>query len=199
MGVSCRRNGHRPVRSGSPRPPVFHVPHGPRRRSAGDLDLPAARRGRRLLQPSWPEPVHATVPTVFDPSSTALFPLDFTFWSLFFELVANLVYAALAPRLSNRLLGIIVAIGFLGLVASGLVAGSLSNGTLRATFLGGLARVTFGFFAGVRLFRLWLAGPQDCRCILRRCSCCWSCRYCSSRVRHLAGCTNWRWSPSTCQ
>jgi peptidoglycan/LPS O-acetylase OafA/YrhL len=98
-------------------------------------------------------------PFVFDPSSHELFPLDFTFWSLFFEVVANMVYAVLAPRLSNRLLGVIVALGLCGLIASGFVTGSLDNGTLRATFLGGLARVTFGFFAGVGVFRLWLARP----------------------------------------
>jgi peptidoglycan/LPS O-acetylase OafA/YrhL len=98
-------------------------------------------------------------PFVFDPPNHDLFPLDFTFWSLFFELVANLVYAALLSRLSNRLLGVIIALGFCGLVASGLVAGSLDNGTIRSTFFGGLARVTFSFFAGVGLYRLWLVRP----------------------------------------
>lgn len=98
-------------------------------------------------------------PTTFDPSNTALFPLDFTFWSLSFELAANLIYAAIAPRLSNRLLGAIVALGFLGLVASELAVGSLDNGTLRSTFLGGLARIAFGFFAGLSLFRFWRARP----------------------------------------
>jgi hypothetical protein len=43
--------------------------------------------------------------------------------------------------LSNRLLVVIVGLCFLGLVASGLVAGSLDNGTVRPTFFGGMARV----------------------------------------------------------
>lgn len=98
-------------------------------------------------------------PFVFDSSNQDLFPLIFTFWSLFFELVANLVYVALLRRLSNNLLAIIIVLGFCGLVASGLVAGSLDNGTIRPTFFGGLARVTFSFFAGVGLYRLWLVRP----------------------------------------
>jgi peptidoglycan/LPS O-acetylase OafA/YrhL len=97
--------------------------------------------------------------TEFDPTNHDLFPLNFPYWSLFFELVANLVYAALAPRLGNRLLVGIILLGFVGLIASGLVVGSLDNGTLRATFVGGLARVVFSFFAGVGLYRLWLVRP----------------------------------------
>jgi hypothetical protein len=42
--------------------------------------------------------------------------------------------------LSNRLLAGIIGLGFLGLVASGLVARSLDNGTVRPTFFGGMAR-----------------------------------------------------------
>ncbi|WP_380787741.1 acyltransferase family protein [Sphingomonas sp. R86521] len=98
-------------------------------------------------------------PTGFDPTNHDLFPLNFTYWSLFFELVANLGYAAVAPRLGNRLLAAIILLGLAGLIASGLVAGSLDNGTLRSTFFGGLARVTFSFFAGVGLYRLWCVRP----------------------------------------
>ncbi len=99
-------------------------------------------------------------PLSFDHTNADLFPLNFPCWSLFFELVANLAYAVLARRLSDRVLGIIIAVGFFGLIACGLVTGSLDNGTVRPTFLGGLARVTFGFFAGVALYRLWRARPS---------------------------------------
>lgn len=98
-------------------------------------------------------------PLAFDHTNSDLFPLNFPCWSLLFELLANLAYAVLARRLSNPVLGSIIAIGFLGLVASGLVTGSLDNGTVRPTFLGGLARVTFGFFTGVALYRLWRVRP----------------------------------------
>ena len=99
-------------------------------------------------------------PLAFDGTNHDLFPLNFPCWSLFFELIASLAYAVLAPRLSNRLLGGIILLGFLGLVASGLVTGSLDNGVERPTFLGGLARVTFGFFAGVALYRCWRVRPS---------------------------------------
>ena len=99
-------------------------------------------------------------PVAFDHTNPDLFPLNFPCWSLFFELIANLAYAALAPRLSNRALGAIIMLGFVGLVASALVTGSLDNGTVRPTFLGGLARVTFGFFAGVALYRRWCVRPS---------------------------------------
>ncbi len=99
------------------------------------------------------------LPVALDPTTTPLFPLNFPAWSLFFELVANLVYAALAPRLSNKLLAALVCAGFLGLVATGLTTGTLDQGTQRLELLGGLARVTFSFFAGVTLYRLWLVRP----------------------------------------
>lgn len=94
-------------------------------------------------------------PLAFDHTNSDLFPLNFPCWSLFFELIANLAYALVARRLSDRLLGVVIALGFVGLVASGVAFGTLDNGTVRPTFLGGLARVTFGFFAGVALYRLW--------------------------------------------
>ena len=50
-------------------------------------------------------------PLAMDANTTPLFPINFPAWSLFVELVANLVYAALAPRLSNRLLAVIVCAG----------------------------------------------------------------------------------------
>lgn len=95
----------------------------------------------------------------FDPTNRDLFQLNFPAWSLFFELVANLVYAMLAPRLSNRVLMLLIAAGFMGLVATGVMTGTLDQGTLRPGFAGGLARVTFSFFAGVALYRLWLRRP----------------------------------------
>ena len=100
-------------------------------------------------------------PLAMDANTTPLFPINFPAWSLFFELVANLAYAALAPRLTNRLLAFIVCLGFLALVATGLTTGTLDEGTQRLQVLGGLARVTFSFFAGVALYRLWTVRPTS--------------------------------------
>jgi len=98
-------------------------------------------------------------PVAMDANTKPLFPINFPAWSLFVELIANLVYAALAPRLGNRLLAVIVGVGFLGLVATGLTTGTLDEGTERLQILGGLARVTFSFFAGVALYRRWTIRP----------------------------------------
>lgn len=98
-------------------------------------------------------------PLAMDANTTPLFPLNFPAWSLFVELVANLTYAALAPRLGNKLLAMIVCAGFLGLVATGLITGTLDEGTQRLQILGGLARVAFSFFAGVALYRRWRLRP----------------------------------------
>lgn len=99
------------------------------------------------------------LPVAMDANTTPLFPLNFPAWSLFVELIANLAYAAIAPRLSNRLLAVIICAGFLGLVATGLTTGTLDEGTQRLQILGGLARVTFSFFAGVALCRRWAVRP----------------------------------------
>ncbi|MHB8283813.1 MAG: acyltransferase family protein [Caulobacteraceae bacterium] len=88
-----------------------------------------------------------------------LFPFDFAAWSLFFELAANLLYGLIAPRLSNRVLGGLLVVALLGLVAAGLGFGTLDLGAQPKQILGGLAQVMFSFFAGVALYRLWLARP----------------------------------------
>jgi peptidoglycan/LPS O-acetylase OafA/YrhL len=82
-----------------------------------------------------------------------LFPLNFPAWSLFYELIAYMIFALLTPRLNNRRLAVLIAIGFLMLIVTGVTEGSLDRGTWRPSVLGGFARVTFSFFAGVaRLF-----------------------------------------------
>lgn len=98
-------------------------------------------------------------PVQLDQYATSLFPLNFPAWSLFFELIANIGYAALGARLTNPRLALAIGAGFLGLVAAGVIAGSLDVGTLRWQVLGGLARVTFSFFVGVALYRLWRIRP----------------------------------------
>ncbi len=92
-----------------------------------------------------------------------LFPLNFPAWSLFYELSAYVIFALLTPRLNNRRLAVLIAIGFLMLIVTGVTEGSLDRGTWRPSVLGGFARVTFSFFAGVALYRLWLRHPTRIR------------------------------------
>lgn len=88
-----------------------------------------------------------------------LFPLNFPAWSLLFELIANLAYALVVRRLSDRVLAILIAAAFVGLVAVGLGVGTLDQGVRPQQFAGGLARVMVSFFMGVALHRLWRRRP----------------------------------------
>jgi peptidoglycan/LPS O-acetylase OafA/YrhL len=86
-----------------------------------------------------------------------MYPLNGPAWSLFFEYIANILYAVGIRKLSNRMLGILVLLAacFLVNVAvtsprSGLIGGwSLDPKELHI----GFARVVFPFFAGILLMR----------------------------------------------
>lgn len=95
-----------------------------------------------------------------------LFPPNIVFWSLFFEIVVNLLYAALRPWLSNRVLGMAVAGLALGLLAVAGVTGQMDlgwKGELSHLF-GGLMRASLGILFGIWLYRQrqrlwhWLPG-----------------------------------------
>lgn len=81
-----------------------------------------------------------------------LFPLNFPAWSLFLEILANLVFALAWRRLSDRvLLGLVVVLGtLLFIYASG---GTVFNGTTWPTVHWGMTRIGFSFFLGVLLQR----------------------------------------------
>jgi peptidoglycan/LPS O-acetylase OafA/YrhL len=88
--------------------------------------------------------------------SDDLFPLNAIYWSLFFELVVNIVYAAVRPYLSTAVL-LVLASSF------GLMVASIAYeyGTLNVGFtwgfgaiFSGFARAAFGIFLGLLLFRL---------------------------------------------
>lgn len=82
------------------------------------------------------------------------FPFNPPIWSLMFEMIANLAYAALARWLSGRLLLILVTLSGLGLAVICQQQGRLDLGEEKGFFAFGLLRVTFSFFAGVGLFRM---------------------------------------------
>jgi peptidoglycan/LPS O-acetylase OafA/YrhL len=81
-------------------------------------------------------PYPLAYPSKFD----NLFPLNFPAWSLFYELIAYALFAAL--------------------LYTGFTEGTLDRGTWRPSVVGGLARVTFSFFMGVALHRLWQHRPM---------------------------------------
>ena len=83
-----------------------------------------------------------------------LFPLNSAQWSLFFELVANAIYAVVLVRWGWKPLAALTAAGLLALFYAGLTYGSLQVGWDQASAWGGFARVTFSYTAGVLLYRL---------------------------------------------
>lgn len=98
-------------------------------------------------------------PLIYPAKVDNLFPLNFPAWSLFYELIAYLAFAVLAPRLNNRGLVALIVVGFIALIYVGVTQDSLDRGVWRLSWLGGLARVTFCFFTGAAIYRLWLRRP----------------------------------------
>jgi peptidoglycan/LPS O-acetylase OafA/YrhL len=99
----------------------------------------------------------------FLPSPTAgetpvIFPLNSPGWSLFFELLVNVLFACLLPLLSTRRLIVITLLAAGTLVWSAVEYGHLDTGSAWFNFWGGFARVGFSFFAGVLLYRLHRQG-----------------------------------------
>ncbi|WP_277600615.1 acyltransferase family protein [Altericroceibacterium xinjiangense] len=86
-----------------------------------------------------------------DPASP--FALNLAAWSLFWELVINVLFALVALRLGTRLFPAFLLLGAAGLVWYAQQAGSGSVGWEWTTFWGGGARALFGFFAGWALHR----------------------------------------------
>jgi peptidoglycan/LPS O-acetylase OafA/YrhL len=86
-------------------------------------------------------------------TSYNLFGLNAPAWSLFWEYVANVMYALVLCRLRRRYL-----IGLLFFAAAGIwfviyKSGSLLGGWSGGTFWDGFARVSFSFLAGLFLYR----------------------------------------------
>jgi peptidoglycan/LPS O-acetylase OafA/YrhL len=95
-----------------------------------------------------------------------LYPLNFAAWSLFFELLANLLFAAFGRRLDTKSLiwfvgGFAIALaicataGWLGFGIESDTRGVLGGGPSWETFGAGVLRVGFSFFAGVLIYRFY--------------------------------------------
>jgi peptidoglycan/LPS O-acetylase OafA/YrhL len=79
-------------------------------------------------------------------------------WSLFFELLANAIHAAIFRFLSVSRLIIISVLSAPVLLMSDLYYHGLVGGFNFNNFLGGFPRVIFSFFSGVLIYRLWKSG-----------------------------------------
>jgi peptidoglycan/LPS O-acetylase OafA/YrhL len=85
--------------------------------------------------------------------SPAIFPLNGPTWSLFFELVANLAFILIGPRLTTRVLAVVVAISAVAMAIASFQAG-VDVGQRPSTLWAGFPRVGVGFFGGVLLYRI---------------------------------------------
>lgn len=92
------------------------------------------------------------------PAGSSLYPLNGPAWSLLFELIINVLYAAsvrLWTRTNIMVLMLLSGMSMLVLASKGY---SLDAGWNWSDFPMGLARVTYGFAAGVLIFRFARAG-----------------------------------------
>ncbi len=100
------------------------------------------------------------LPVIWGPAlhGGELFPLNGPQWSLFLELAANALHAAIFRWLTvPRLIGAVAASGLVLIVVSARFGG-LDVGWSRASFWGGPPRVVWGFGVGVLLFRAHARG-----------------------------------------
>jgi len=82
-----------------------------------------------------------------------LFPLNIPCWSLFFELLVNLLFVLAWPLLTTLSLILTIVVTGAVVVWAALQAGHLDIGSTSADFLVGLARTVFGFSVGVLIAR----------------------------------------------
>lgn len=83
-----------------------------------------------------------------------LYPFNPVLWSIFFEIVVNLLYAwSVKPLADTRKLIALVGVSAAALVAYAVQADTLNAGATWFTFMGGASRMMFSFFCGVLIYR----------------------------------------------
>ncbi|MCE2574189.1 acyltransferase [Komagataeibacter sp. FNDCR2] len=83
-----------------------------------------------------------------------LYPLNFPAWSLFYELVVNILMVVIWRKLDNRTLVTLIGLSGVALVISAFMWGSLNAGFSWAGAGVAMARVGFSFFLGILLWRM---------------------------------------------
>ena len=91
--------------------------------------------------------------------SDRAYPLNPPAWSIFFELLANILHAALLHRLSTRAVLVIAIVAGLAFSAAQMEVGVNPGGGKPANFLAGFPRVLFAYCLGVVLYRAWRDRP----------------------------------------
>jgi peptidoglycan/LPS O-acetylase OafA/YrhL len=88
-----------------------------------------------------------------------MFPINGPAWSMFWELLVNILFACWLFRLSIRALCLVALVSAALLVCVGLKYGMLNIGWEWPSAIGGLPRVMFSFTAGVVISRLFGGMP----------------------------------------
>jgi peptidoglycan/LPS O-acetylase OafA/YrhL len=91
-------------------------------------------------------------PTMLERSFN-LFGLNAPAWSLFWEYVANIVYAFILFKLSRRLLSLLLFLAAAALFFVSYRSGSLLGGWAGENFWDGGARISYSFIAGMLVYR----------------------------------------------
>ncbi len=94
------------------------------------------------------------LPSLLIASIPRAFPANGPAWSLFFELFANFIYAAIARHLTRNRLIVIVILAAAALIATAVSHGSIEMGWQKGMLVAGSTRVLFGFFAGLLIYEL---------------------------------------------
>jgi peptidoglycan/LPS O-acetylase OafA/YrhL len=82
-----------------------------------------------------------------------LFGLNAPTWSLFWEYVANIVYAFILCKIKRRLLIVLTLAGAAALCFVGYRTGNLLGGWSKDNFWDGGARISYSFLAGLLIYR----------------------------------------------
>jgi peptidoglycan/LPS O-acetylase OafA/YrhL len=82
-----------------------------------------------------------------------LFSFNAPAWSLFWEYVANIVYALVLYKLARKYLLILTVISGIALCYVGWHAGNLMGGWGKSTFWDGSIRIAYSFMAGLLVYR----------------------------------------------
>jgi peptidoglycan/LPS O-acetylase OafA/YrhL len=93
------------------------------------------------------------------PLNNELFPLNGPAWSIFYELLANVIHAAVLWRLSDRVLLALAAVllGLLGIFAR--AKGDVDFGALAPAFAFTIVRSLAAYTCGILLWRHWRDEP----------------------------------------
>lgn len=87
------------------------------------------------------------------------FPYNIPSWSLFFEILANILHALFLRRRSKGFLGTISIVSAI-LLCWCAHGGPVNFGADNAELLGGFVRVVFSYITGMLLYRIWKEHPK---------------------------------------